>query len=251
MLDRALNVGASPPVLLRASPDRFAAGQALISQHPELEVVVLDDGFQHRRLARDLDIVLINAAEPFGFGHVLPRGMLREPLAGLSRAGAIVLTHSDRIGPDELQSLEAQIRKFNLTAPLFRAAHVQAQLRSPEGDHPLTDLSHRRFFAFCGIGNPLAFEQQLNRFGPTCAGHRRFGDHHDYSASDLRTLSQNANDAGAELLITTEKDWAKIERIAPADMSIPIWRVDMKLKFSNDDEDRLLELVRGVLGRGK
>ncbi|HEY2587470.1 MAG TPA: tetraacyldisaccharide 4'-kinase [Tepidisphaeraceae bacterium] len=249
MLDRALNDPGDPPVLLRANSDRYAAGEELLKEHPEVDVFVLDDGFQHRRLARDLDVVLINAAEPSGFGRVLPRGLLREPLAGLRRAGAVVLTHADQATPEQLTAIEAEIRRHNATAPLYRAIHAQAGLRSsrPEIEsHPFNELSRHRFFAFCGIGNPAAFHRQLARFVDTYVGRRWFGDHHAYTAEDLANLSAEARKAGAEILITTEKDWVKVEPFATA-IDLPIWRAEVRIQFSDEDEPRLLDQVGCVL----
>ncbi|HSU68635.1 MAG TPA: tetraacyldisaccharide 4'-kinase, partial [Tepidisphaeraceae bacterium] len=118
MLDRALNAPGKPAVLVRANPDRFIAGTRLLEQAPETNVFILDDGFQHRRLARNLDIVLINALEPFGFDHVLPRGMLREPLTSLRRADAIVVTHCDRVSAEAIGSVESTIRRYHPGVPL-------------------------------------------------------------------------------------------------------------------------------------
>lgn len=249
MLDRALNEPGKPPVHLRANSDRFTAGEALLNEHPEIELFVLDDGFQHRRLARDLDVVLINAAEPFGFGHVLPRGLLREPLAGLRRAGAVVLTHADQATPQQLSEIETEIRRHNPTAPLHRAIHAPAGLRSshPQMEtRPMDELSRRRFFALCGIGNPAAFHRQLERFGAMYVGRRWFGDHHAYTAEDLGVVSIEARRAGADILVTTEKDWVKLEPFAAAS-DLPIWRAEVRIQFLEANEQSMLDQIRRVL----
>jgi tetraacyldisaccharide 4'-kinase len=249
MLDRALNEPGKAPVLLRAHSDRFAAGEELLKEHPEIDGFILDDGFQHRRLARDLDVVLINASEPFGFGHVLPRGLLREPLAGLRRAGALVLTHADHATPEQLSAIESRIRRHNPTVPIYQAMHAQAGLRSSRPEtalHPIDELSHHRFFAFCGIGNPAAFDRQLARFAETYVGRRWFGDHHGYTPADLANLSAQARDARAEILITTEKDWVKIEPFAHAS-EVPIWRSEIRMQFLGNSEQRLLDQIHTCL----
>lgn len=245
MLDRALNEPGKSPVRLCANSDRFAGGEELFTAHPEIDVFILDDGFQHRRLFRDLDVVLINATEPFGFGHVLPRGLLREPLAGLRRAGAIVLTHADQAAPEQLAGIQAEIRRHNPTAPVYHAIHAQACLRFGGAGTPvlpIDELARHRFFAFCGIGNPAVFDAQLGRFSKTYVGHRWFGDHHAYRRSDLVSLSNQARQAGAEALVTTDKDWVKIEPFA-ATSELPIWRADVRIGFLDSGERRLLNRI--------
>jgi tetraacyldisaccharide 4'-kinase len=249
MLDRSLNDTCGAPVFLRANSNRCAAGEALLREHPEIGVFLLDDGFQHRRLARDLDVVLVNAAEPFGFGHVLPRGLLREPLGGLGRAGAVVLTHADQATPGQLSSIEAKVRRHNAKAPLYRAMHAPACLRSsgPENaEHSMDELSRRRFFAFCGIGSPGAFHRQLEPFGEMYRGRRWFGDHHAYTPADLAEVAAMARNAGAETLLTTEKDWVKVEPFANG-VELPILRAEIRMQFIGDDEQRLLDQARCVL----
>jgi tetraacyldisaccharide 4'-kinase len=247
MLDRALNRTDREPVRLRANPNRLEAGRSLLLEHPEIDVFLLDDGFQHRRVCRDLDLVLISAVEPFGFGHVLPRGLLREPLLGLRRAGAIVLTRADQATAEQLNAIELKVRSYNLVAPIYRAIHSQVGLLSSASSAialPMEQLSETRFFAFCGIGDPASFDRQLRRFDPRCVGRRWFGDHHRYTVMDLKSLIEQAKDLGAEMLLTTEKDWVKIEPFAG---EFPIWRVVMNLDFVGDGAARLIEQLRSVL----
>lgn len=248
MLDRTLNRPDSQLIYLRANPDRVKAGEKLLREHPPIDVFLLDDGFQHRRVHRDLDIVLISAAEPFGFGHVLPRGLLREPLSGLRRAGAIVLTHADQVPAAQLAAIELEVRRFNPGAPIYRAIHSQTCLfpSSPGPSLPMKELGEKSFFAFCGIGNPAAFDRHLQAFPDTYRGSRWFGDHHAYLPADLIELSNQARNVGAEILLTTEKDWVKVEPLA-ASIAIPIWRVEMRMQFLDSDEARLLDQVRRAI----
>jgi tetraacyldisaccharide 4'-kinase len=246
MLDRSLNDGSRPAVLLAANPDRAGAGARLLAEHPEIDVFLLDDGFQHRRLARDFDLVLVSAAEPFGFGHVLPRGLLREPLSGLGRASAVVITHADQTRSADLNRIESVIHRYQPGLPVYRAVHVQTELRSPSCErHPIGILARRPFFAFCGIANPSPFDSQLKRFGASYVGHRWFNDHHHYTASDLAALREAATRAGAELLITTEKDGSKI--LPSATAAPEIWRVDMSIRFLDGAESRLLADLRRIV----
>ena len=257
MLDRALNSSVEQHrVSIIANPDRVAGAAEALRVRPETDVFLLDDAFQHRRVARDLDIVLISATNPFGYGHVLPRGMLREPLRGLRRASAFVLTHADQVDEGDLSRMGQVIRLHNDSAPIYRAVHAHAALRS-EGvplsapaDHSLGDLSGRSWFAFCGIGDPQTFLRQLERAGGSSAGHRWFADHHRYSEQDMLSLRREAAAAGADLLITTEKDWATLSILstAAAEGQPPIWRVDLEIRFVGEDERRLLEQVWRAVG---
>jgi tetraacyldisaccharide 4'-kinase len=251
MLQRLLHADdARAQVTLVANPDRTAAARRVLHERPEVDVFVLDDAFQHRRVRRDFDLVLINATSPFGYGRVLPRGMLREPLRGLMRANAVIITHADRVAADELDAIERQIRKWNVAAPVYHAAHAHAGFRrgADATMHPLGDLRDRNVFAFCGIGDPETFLRQLQSAGGRAAGHRWFADHHHYTPQDLATLRREAAAAGADVLLTTEKDWAKLERIPSVhDGHPPVWRVDMRIQFFGSGEALLLEQLSGVL----
>lgn len=243
MLERALNASTGHRVHVAANSNRFEAGRSLLQEHPEIDLFLLDDGFQHRRLRRNFDLVLISALEPFGFGHVLPRGLLREPLSGLGRADAIVVTHANQVNDDALKAIDKQIRRHNPAAPLYRATHAPVGLLSSDSGTarlPMDRLSELRFFAFCGIGSPSSFERQFDRFGANFVGCRRFGDHHHYSPDDLNDLVRESRSCGAEALITTEKDWVKIEQFA---CEMPIWRVAMRLQLEDGDDQRLMAQI--------
>lgn len=244
MLDRALNVPGSKPILIQASPDRFRAGTSLLREHPNIDVFLLDDGFQHRRLWREFDLVLISAIEPFGFGHVLPRGLLREPLAGLKRADAFAITHADQASERQLDAIKSEIRKYNQAAAFYQAVHRQVGLRSPDAQSiaiPIDHLCSHRFFAFCGIASPLLFEKQLKQFGGAYAGGYWFGDHHQYTLADMKDVARRAKEAGAEILLTTDKDWVKIESFA---CDMPIWRVEVRIQFVEAHDRALFDEVR-------
>lgn len=252
MLDGLLNgteAGGRPPVVIRADPDRFAAGEAALRDCPEVDVFLLDDGFQHRRLARDLDVVLVNAAEPFGFGHVLPRGLLREPVAGLRRAGAVVLTHALSVDGAARARVVDEVRRHHENAPIYCCVHAPAGLRAAGDDavRPLEALKDRRVFAFCGIGNPAGFEWQLRDLAGGYAGHRWFPDHYNYRPADLAAVRADAAAAGADVLVTTEKDWVKLAPLpGSADAGPPVWRLDVAARFLDDDGERLLRQVLGM-----
>ena len=248
MLDRLLNVTPTAKVWLGAGPDRFKTGTALLGEHPEIDTLVLDDGFQHRRLARDLDIVLVSAVEPFGFGHVIPRGLLREPLFGLRRAGAVVITHADQAPDHAISAIERRVRRETAGLPIYQAIHRPIGLSpSDNSEQSMDELSRRRFFAFCGIANPQVFQRHLSHLVANYVGGHWFGDHHNYTAEDLKQLAEAARRGGADMLVTTAKDWVKVEPIADAADGLPIRPIDVRIQFRRDDEDRLLDQVRTVL----
>jgi tetraacyldisaccharide 4'-kinase len=195
-----------------ADADRVAASK-WARENFGVTAFVLDDGFQHRRAKRDVDIVCIDATDPFGNGRVLPAGKLREPLNNLSRASAFVLSRSDLAG--NIESIKTAIRKYNLKAPIFEAeariagsVHLDEFLAgsiNPDGETVLGKL-----YAFCGLGNPEGFFDSLRRAGVELAGVHKFRDHHEYDQEDIETIESEANWAGAAGLVTTAKDAVKL-----------------------------------------
>jgi tetraacyldisaccharide 4'-kinase len=247
MLARMLNDGFQPEIFLRANPDRVAAATALLREHPQVDFIVLDDGFQHRRIARDLDIVLISAANPFGFDHVLPRGLLREPLSGLARVGALVITHADQVSSEDLAAIESRVRRYAPAVPIHRARHEQFALREGDAEHSIEKLASRSYFVFSGIADPKGLVSHLSKIAKP-AGERDFGDHHNYTCADVEAIDRAARDAGADLLVTTEKDWVKIESFKDS-IRLPIWRVQMRIRFLVSGERALLGQVLAVSSR--
>ena len=233
-----------PPVIIRANPNRAEAGRAVLREHAGVDVFLLDDGYQHRQLARDFDLVLVNAADPFGYGRVLPRGLLREPLGGLARADAFLLTRVDQVGDARLAEIRGVLGQHNAAAPVYESVHAHTGFRTADPEAPalpVTALRDRRWFAFCGIGEPTSFVRQLAGIGGPAAGHRFFADHHAYAEADVRALRSEAAEAGADVLVTTEKDWVKLAPLATmAEPGLPVWRVDVEIQFSRDDHERML-----------
>jgi tetraacyldisaccharide 4'-kinase len=244
MLEGLLNGTGTKPVIVHADPRRYAGGVAVLTAHPAVDVFVMDDGFQHRRLARDFVLVLVDACQPFGFGHVLPRGLLREPRCELKRASAVLITRADQGDAD---AVGREVRRHNETAPIYRCTHAHVGLRTAAGELlPTENLAGRKFFAFAGVGNPEGFGRQLAGMPGTLVGTRWFADHWAYSPADLRAVVAAAKIAGAEWLVTTEKDWVKIAPFA-ADAGLPVLRVELAVRFEGDDEARLFAQVLAAL----
>jgi len=215
------------------------------------DAVVLDDGFQHRRLARDLDIVAVDATDPFGCGRLFPRGLLREPLAGLARADAVVLTRSaaiDRGQRDAIRAALAAACRGRLPPVWAEADHRPVGLRAASGRvRPLADLRGRRVFAFAGIGNPAAFRAALVELGVDVVGFRPLPDHHAYSAADLDALAAAATAAGAELAVTTLKDLVKVRRDALGGR--PLAAVEIAIAFASGAAELEAAISAAVAGR--
>ena len=189
--DEALELAqALPNVPHVQNPDRVAGARAAIDEF-DSQLILLDDGFQHRRLARDLDIVLLDATEPFGFDHVFPRGTLREPVTGLRRAGVVCLSRSDLLDSSGRDLIRGRVAKLAPDAVWCEAAHApQGLLNSAGGIEPLTTLRGRRVAAFCGIGNPAAFRHAVAQAGCDIVSWREFPDHHAYGEADQEELSR-------------------------------------------------------------
>jgi tetraacyldisaccharide 4'-kinase len=199
-----------PDVPHLQNPDRVAASQVAIEELAT-QLIILDDGFQHRRIHRDLEIVLVDALQPFGYGHVLPRGLLREPLSGLQRADVLVLSRADAVSEECRTELREQVRRWAPQATWCETAHQPTWLVDAGGEqHPVAELGGKRVAAFCGIGNPAAFRQALERLGCEVVAFRIFPDHHAYQREDLDQLNQWVSDASPDLVVCTRKDQVKL-----------------------------------------
>jgi tetraacyldisaccharide 4'-kinase len=190
-------------VQLGVGADRYKNG-VVMARHG-IDWFVLDDGFQHLKLSRDADIVLVDATDPFGGGMVLPAGRLREPLSALRRADIVVITRSVQ-APSP--ALEAIIRRHSDSAIFYASTSLESVLKVPRLDValPKQDWQSARFLAFCGIGNPLAFFEDLRNWGFQAIQQRSFADHHVYTAREAAELERAAASSGADALLCTEKD---------------------------------------------
>jgi len=227
-----------PDVPHYQAADRVALAQTAIEES-ESEVLVLDDGFQHRRLARDLDIVLVDATDPWGGGYLLPRGGLREPRQNLRRTGMLVITRCDAVDPAELDRLAGVIFGLAPDLPVARTIHAPVELTNGERRESVESLRGKPVGAFCGIGNPAAFQQTLAGLGADVRAFREFPDHHPYDRKDVVDLEQWATNLPAEAaIVTTQKDWVKLR--IPTLGSRPLWAVRIGLQFveGKDEFDR-------------
>lgn len=214
--------------------DRVSLARTAIEES-ESDVLVLDDGFQHRRLARDLDVVLIDALDPWGGGYLLPRGGLREPWSGLRRAGFAVITRTDAVEAESLHEIVRDIKSIAPELPITKSIHAPLELLNGERSEPLGSLKDRVVGAFCGIGNPEAFRTTLAYLGAKVERFRGFPDHHPYTREDVESLREWANTLPPDAWIaTTQKDWVKL-RVAEL-AGRPLWAVRVGLQFTEGQE---------------
>jgi len=210
------------------------------------DVIVLDDGFQHRRLARDLDIVLVDATCPFGYGHLLPRGLLREPPSALRRAHAVVLARCDQVSIDEAAWIQARLRDLVPRAVHMKCRHRITSVEPLDGARAGIDLSGRRVVLFAGIANPAAFATTISTLGATIVAKRWYRDHHRYTADDVASLTRAGQFPDHDVLVTTEKDAVKLAGLPGADPErILVARMD--LEFLDDGADRVRALLEPTL----
>ncbi|MCX5671262.1 MAG: tetraacyldisaccharide 4'-kinase [Planctomycetota bacterium] len=205
------------------NPDRFAAISAWMTGNP-CDVAILDDGFQHRRLARDVDIVLVDALRPFGFGHLVPRGLLREPLSALRRADMAIVTRAELVAEAEVSRLKRDLAALARPAtPILVARHQPTGLAMFDGSRrPAEWLRGEDVAAACAIGNPEAFRRTIEQLGARVKLFKTFRDHHAYTREDLTHLIELARAAGVKTLVTTGKDSVKWVALLGGEQGAPV-----------------------------
>lgn len=221
-----------PPGKFHVASNKDRAAAAAKLSQSGFGTFILDDAFQSLYLHRDLDIVVIDALSPFGGGLLLPAGRLREPKSALRRAGIIVITRTKHA-----PAIEAVVRRYT-AAPIFYATITLDSLAStrrvdtrltPDQPLPEPDRLSTKFFAFCAIGNPSAFFENLREWGVPLAGSKTFRDHHRFTAADLHTIEEEASAAGASALICTEKD---LINLGPHDFQkLPLYSAVISLQL--------------------
>lgn len=214
-----------------ADADRVAAAE-WAKRRFGVTAFILDDGFQHRKAKRNVDIVCIDATNPFGGGKMVPAGRLREPLHNLSRADILIITRSDLIKEDRLSRLRSELEHLNPHASVFQASTtIDKIVRLTEFEAEMTRLHQvGRTLAFCGLGNPQSFFSRLKLDGIELVGEESFRDHHYYKQQDAEKLDRLAAEFGAKSLITTAKDAVKLSGL---EFAIPYYVVEIKLVLDN------------------
>jgi 3-deoxy-D-manno-octulosonic-acid transferase len=249
----AEHTGDEPQIFVRAAvapvgigPDRFVTGR-MLEQQFGVDLVLLDDGFQHVRLLRQADIVLVDGLNPFAGGELFPLGRLREPLDGLARADLFVITRSEHSAL--LPAIRRTLRHFNQRAPIFHAGvRPTAWVEHRTGCRiPIAEAPFTRIAGFCGLGNPLSFRRTLEALGLEVTGWVEFEDHHRYRPGELRRMANSLGAGNAQALVTTEKDAINLCEgcdglVAP----LPLYWLAVEMEI--DDEAAFLAAIGQRLG---
>ena len=235
-----------PDVAHEADRDRAAAVRRAVARHGA-EIAILDDGFQHRRLARSLDIVTIDATDPFGAGRMFPRGLLREGVAALARADAVVVTRCDLVDARTVAAIAETVRSRcgdRTPAVWAESRHGPTRLRFASGETtPLERLAGRRVVAVCGIGNPAPFRATLERLGAKLVSTLTFPDHHAYDEADRAAMLDAAKRSDAEWVVTTLKDLVKLRENRLGDLPVAAVEIELEITSGREPLERLLTNV--------
>jgi len=240
-----------PGVIVAVGADRVALGQWVRDQYP-VDVFLLDDGFQHLPLHRDVDLVLLDATDATGLDAMLPAGRLREPLSGLARAHGVVMTRAD--STSAVEAIRRRIQPYVRSIPasievVFRPESVIAVMG--EQQQPLSWCRGKAAWLVSGIGNSGSFSRSVEALGLVAVGETAFKDHHEYRAEDVAQIEAQAQRVGADLVLTTEKDAGKLASLlAPGD---PWWALRIRADVVKGGEElrRLVSVgVEGLRDRG-
>jgi tetraacyldisaccharide 4'-kinase len=236
--DEVLEFGLGvPDVPVVVNPDRAAGAESARVNH-RADCVVLDDGFQHRWLRRDLDVVLIDALDPWGGERLLPAGRLREPLDNLARADWFVISRTNQVPPERVQEIVERLGQYAPQAPVTKAAVAAEGLFGANGSAVrLRDLSQRRALPVCGVGNPSSFVRLMQELTGGSCEPLIFRDHHRYAARDVEKILSAAVRQQADLVVTTRKDWVKLHALWPASncgrRALELHRLDARLVLAD------------------
>jgi len=240
--DEAMELAARlPHVPHEQNPDRIAAAKRCIDQH-SAQTIVLDDGFQHRKLDRDVDVVLIDASNPFGHGFLIPRGLLREPVSSLKRADVVVVTRCDRVDAEELETIRTRIANETSAPIAFSKTMASGLIQSDGIELSIEEATSGSWFVFSAIGNPAAFEASLSELGFSVTETMRFRDHHHFSPEDLKRVADAAKASGADRIVCTHKDLVKVGSAEIDGVGVFALRVDVEVF---DGREKLEEILGG------
>jgi tetraacyldisaccharide 4'-kinase len=233
-----------PGAVVLTDRDRIRAGQFAIG-HFGCDTLILDDGFQYLRLRGQLNLLLIDRTNPFGRGHLLPRGILREPPEQLARASHIFLTKSDGTRDERLESLIRRHRTGQ--APILECRHSPRRLQDLHLAEwlPIGALAGRRVAAFSGIAVPESFESFLKNCGAILVHRRRFPDHYRFTEEDIAQVFENAQLNGAEWVITTEKDAVRLSPNWFYPLRSYFLRIEVEILRGREEFQSLIDRICG------
>ena len=233
-----------PTVPHYTNKQRIIAAREAITKGSD--VLLLDDGFQHRQISRDLNLVTIDATDPFGCNRLFPRGLLREPLWGLKRADALVLTRTDQVSIKTRNEIQEQCFRFvgSHDKPWIETEHRPSNLRLVDGTtQPLKTLQDKRILSLSAIGNPAAFHRTLTTLGNEPVATLTFPDHHTYTTDDIHRISEETESVGAEIIVTTLKDLVKLPLASVRDRPLCALEIGIQFQTGLQDLEYLLNKI--------
>lgn len=226
------------------NPDRFAAAE-IATEELECEIILMDDGFQHRRLHRDLDLVVIDMTCPFGFDALLPRGLLREPISSLRRADAVILSRCDQASEDQLEHVASIVRQHHQNVPIIRSNHrAQSLLQYPDRVSPMEEIKGERVATLCAIGNPAAFVETVERCGAIVADGKSLPDHDPYAPETVRGLIDWLRGLDVHRVVCTHKDLVKLRTDQLAGLPLSAILIELDVVDADTLEKVALSVIR-------
>lgn len=233
-----------PDVPHLQDPNRVASATIAVEEL-ETQVILMDDGFQHRHLHRDLDVVLIDATCPFGFGYLLPRGLLREPVANLRRANVVIITRTDQVPRSDLDKVFATVKKYNSAAPVLTCIHrPSGLLQYPSNVSPIKTLKGKQVGVLSGIGNPDAFHKTVSSSGAEIVGTHTLRDHADFGRETIQQIVAWIETLGPiDCVVCTHKDLVKLQTDQLAGKQILALLIDAMFEDSIPLESKLEEIL--------
>ena len=234
-------------VTVLAGKDRVSNGEKAIRESG-VDCLLLDDGFQHLKLKRDLDIVVIDSLNPFGGENLIPRGSLREPLKNLGRAGLFIISHCNQSKKQIIKSIYTKLKNVNNDAPVCESIHRPVHIESMIDGSILGPewLMGKRIYGLSAIGNPESFTYTLKELGADLIKHRKFHDHHNYNREEIGDVVYEAKLLGVDAIVVTQKDIVKIRKMDINDFNILSLKIETQItkgiELYEEAIDRVLNL---------
>ncbi|MCB2204679.1 tetraacyldisaccharide 4'-kinase [bacterium] len=250
--DEAAQVAAKFPSAVVIADEQRVRGARYAADNFGVQRIVLDDAYQHRALARDCNILVLDARYPLASLRLLPAGRLREPLRGIDRADIVLLSRCE--DAMQVEALRQEVSR-RTSVPVFATRFTPVALypvvpgRTDAASHPVDALAGKRVLAFCGIASPASFTQTLEGMGMEVADTMQFPDHHWYNSDDMQKLHNRAEALGTELLVTTEKDAVRLQKHAGALSMFEVRYPQLELEFIDGDDAKFFEEVERLLAQ--
>lgn len=228
---------------------RFRSANAKMAMENEkFDLFILDDGFQHLRIKRDIDIVTLNAVSPFGRGHLIPAGSLREPVSALKYASIVVITKSNLVETHDLEQLKRRVLKYNPNLMIFEAVHKPIDfMKLDRTSIPLNEMKGKRVFSLSALGDNDSFVKTLKNLGLIVEKSFSYMDHYKYSSSDIEAVIRNLHSSRADIIVTTQKDLFRIMPVVNDIYceNIYVLRVELEVRDEEAFFNRLSDIISG------